>query len=124
WAFLSPALYDRERKAIVPALAVGLVLFLIGGAAGWIFVVPRGLVVLLGYFPDAFNLLITYDAYFSFVAAVVLGLGISFELPLVMVMLGVVGVMDARRYGAFRRYAIFFSAVAAALLSPGGDVFL
>lgn len=124
WAFLSPALYERERKAVIPALGIGLVLFLIGGAAGWVFVLPRGLSVLLGYFPDVFNTLITYDAYFSFTSAIVLGLGLSFELPLVMVMLGFLGVMNAKRYSQFRRFAILLSAVAAALLSPGGDVVL
>ncbi len=124
WAFLSPALYERERKAVIPALGIGLVLFLIGGAAGWIFVLPRGLSVLLGYFPDVFNTLITYDAYFSFSSAIVLGLGLSFELPLVMVMLGFLGVMSAKRYSQFRRFAILLSSIAAALLSPGGDVVL
>lgn len=124
WAFLSPALYERERKAVIPALVAGLVLFLIGGTAGWLFVLPRGLSVLLGYFPDVFNTLITYDAYFSFTAAIVLGLGLSFELPLVMVLLGFLGVMNAKRYGQFRRFAVLLSGVAAALLSPGGDVVL
>src|SRR5690606_19737772 len=75
WAFLSPALYDRERRALIPALVIGLLLFLTGATLGWIFVVPRGLSVLLGYFPGTFNTLITYDSYFSFVAAITLGLG-------------------------------------------------
>jgi sec-independent protein translocase protein TatC len=124
WAFLSPALYDRERRALVPALVIGLLLFLTGGTLGWIFVVPRGLSVLLGYFPGAFNTVITYDNYFSFVAAVTLGLGLAFELPLLMVLLGFLGVVDARRYRSFRRFAVLLSGVAAALLSPGGDLFL
>ncbi len=124
WAFLSPALYDRERRALIPALVIGLLLFLTGATLGWIFVVPRGLSVLLGYFPGTFNTLITYDSYFSFVAAITLGLGLAFELPLVMILLGVLGVVDARRYSAFRRFAVLLSAVAAAVLSPGGDVFL
>lgn len=124
WAFLSPALYERERKAMVPALLAGLVLFLLGAWVGWAYVVPKAIPVMLGFQPDAFNNNITYDFYFSFVLRLVLALGISAEVPLVMILLAALGIFDARRYNRFRRYAVLISCVGGALMSPGGDLFL
>jgi Tat protein translocase TatC len=122
WAFLSPALYARERKALIPAFAVGLVLFLLGAWLGWMFVLPRGLEVLLTTFPGTFQTFITFKSYFGFVIQILLALGLSFELPLLMVMLAFLGVVDARRFRAFRRYAIVLAFFAGALLSPGGEL--
>lgn len=124
WAFLSPALYARERKAMIPALFVGLLLFMCGVAAGWFFVLPKAIPIMLGFQPDAFNLSITYDRYFPFVIQILLALGISAEVPLVMILLAAIGIFDARRYNAFRRYAVLLAFVGGAFMSPGGDVFL
>ena len=49
WGFLSPALYEKERKALVPSLFVGLLLFLLGCAFAWVFVVPKAIAVLLTF---------------------------------------------------------------------------
>jgi len=121
--FLSPALYEREKKAIVPALLVGMLLFLTGGILGFVGIVPRALPVLLGVQAGVFENLITYEKYFGFVMQIVLALGISFELPLVMVLLAVLGVVTPAMLSRFRRHAIVLSFVAGAILSPGADVF-
>ena len=122
WAFLSPALYDREKKAMMPALAAGLVLFLFGGWLGWMYGVPISLKFLMTISQDDFVNQITFGAYFSFVIQVILAVGISFELPLIMTMLSWIGVMDAKRFSAFRRYAVLLNCIAGAILSPGTDV--
>ena len=93
WAFLAPALYAREKKALVPALFVGLLLFLAGAALAYVFVVPQALRVLFSFQTEAIRPIITYDAYFRFVLQVVLALGISFELPLVMIILAWLGIV-------------------------------
>lgn len=124
WAFLSPALYERERKAIIPSLTMGLGLFLLGGWVGWRYVLPRAIPIMLGFQAGSFNQFITYDSYFSFVLQIVLAFGISAEVPLVMILLSAVGVVDARQWNRLRRFAIVGSCIAGALLSPGGDVFL
>ncbi len=124
WAFLSPALYERERKAMIPALFVGLLLFIGGVAVGWYLVLPKAIPILLGFQPDVFNLNITYDRYFPFVIQVLLALGISAEVPLVMILMAALGIFDARRYNAFRRYAVLLAFIGGALMSPGGDVTL
>lgn len=123
WAFLSPALYAREKKAIVPALFAGLVLFLAGAALSFLFIVPQALRVLLSFQSGAFETLITFEKYYGFVLQVVLAMGLSAELPLLIIILAVLGVVTPPRLARFRRYAVVLAFVAGAVLSPGGDVF-
>ena len=122
WAFLAPALYSREKRALVPALFVGLVLFLIGAGAAYVFVVPQALRVLFSFQTEAIQPFITYDAYFDFVLQVVLALGLSFELPLVIVILAWLEVISPADLARFRRFAVVAAFVAGAILSPGTDL--
>ncbi|HEY9507789.1 MAG TPA: twin-arginine translocase subunit TatC, partial [Gemmatimonadales bacterium] len=122
WAFLAPALYEREKKALVPSLFVGLVLFLTGATLAYLFVVPQALRVLFSFQSEAIAPFITYDAWFGFVLQVVLALGLSFELPLVMVILSWLGVIGPGELHRFRRYAVVCSFIAGAVLSPGADL--
>ena len=122
WAFVAPALYGREKRAIVPSLFVGLGLFLTGSVVAWLFVVPKALAVLFSFQTEAIAPFITYDAYFDFVLQVVLSLGISFELPLVIIILAWLGVVTPAILHRFRRYAIVLACIAGALLSPGTDL--
>ncbi|MGH7512905.1 MAG: twin-arginine translocase subunit TatC [Gemmatimonadales bacterium] len=122
WAFLTPALYAREKRALVPSLFVGLVLFLIGAGVAYVFVVPQALRVLFSFQTEAIQPFITYDAYFDFVLQVVLALGLSFELPLIIVILAWLEVIGPEELSRFRRFAIVGACVAGALLSPGTDL--
>lgn len=122
WAFVAPALYDRERRVIVPSLLVGMLLFLAGGAFGYLVVVPQALRVLFSFQSEALATMITYDAYFGFVLQIVLALGLSCELPLLIIILALLGVATPARLNHFRRYAIVGAFVAGAFLSPGADV--
>ena len=122
WAFLAPALYEREKRALVPSLFVGLILFLTGAAVAYHFVVPQALRVLFSFQSEAISPFITYDAWFSFVLQIVLALGISFELPLVMIILSWLGVIGPGELHRFRRYAVVCSFIAGAVLSPGADL--
>ena len=122
WAFLAPALYAREKRALVPSLFVGLVLFLTGMTLAYIFVVPQALKVLFSFQTEAIAPFITYDAYFGFVLQVTLALGISFELPLVIIILSWLGVIGPSDLNRFRRFAVVLAFAAGAILSPGTDV--
>jgi Tat protein translocase TatC len=122
WAFVAPALYQREKRVVVPALFGGLVLFLAGAALAWVFVVPKALRVLFSFQTEAIAPFITYDAYFGFITQLVLALGISFELPLVMLLLAWVGVATPERLHRFRRFAVVLACIGGALLSPGADL--
>src|SRR3954454_3216187 len=122
WAFLAPALYAREKRALVPSLFVGLVLFLTGMVLAYLFVIPQALRVLFSFQTEAIAPFITYDAYFGFVLQVTLALGLSFELPLIIIILSWLGVVGPPELNRFRRYAIVLAFIAGAVLSPGADV--
>jgi Tat protein translocase TatC len=122
WAFLAPALYAREKRALVPSLFIGLLLFLTGVALAYLFVVPQALRVLFSFQTEAIAPFITYDKYFSFVMQVTLALGISFELPLVIIILSWLGVIGPSELNRFRRFAVVLAFIAGAVLSPGADL--
>ncbi len=118
WAFLSPALYDRERRALIPGLFVGLGLFVAGMAGGFLVIVPAALRLLLSIEPEALQTMITFGYYFSFVTQLSLAMGASFELPLLMILLTWLGVVTPDKLRRFRRYALVFAALLGALLTP------
>ncbi|HEU4698146.1 MAG TPA: twin-arginine translocase subunit TatC [Gemmatimonadales bacterium] len=122
WAFTAPALYEREKRALVPALFIGLALFLTGGTLGYLYVVPQALRVLFSFQSEAIAPMVTYDAYFDFILQIVLALGISFELPLVIVILAGLGVVTPVMLHRFRRFAVVGACVMGAVLSPGTDL--
>src|SRR6478736_1323283 len=67
WGFLSPALYLRERRIVVPALSVGVGLFLTGAVLAFVFVVPQALSVLFSFQTESLATMITFEKYFEFV---------------------------------------------------------
>jgi len=122
WAFLSPALYSREKRAVVPALGAGLVLFCAGGAFAFVVILPQALPILFSFQSEGLEILITFEKYFGFVVQLVLAMGLCFEIPLVMMMLAALGVVTPGGLNHFRRYAIVLAAIAGAVLSPGTDI--
>ncbi|MBW8772108.1 MAG: twin-arginine translocase subunit TatC, partial [Gemmatimonadetes bacterium] len=123
WGFLSPALYLRERKIVVPALSVGVGLFLLGAVLAFVFVVPQVLTVLFSFQTESLATMITFEKYFDFVVQLMVAMGISFELPLVIIILASFGLVTPAALSRFRRVAIILSMIAGAVLSPGTDVF-
>lgn len=118
WAFLSPALYAREKRALIPGLVVGLFLFLVGAAGGFLVIVPAALRILLSIEPDTLQTMITFGFYFSFVTQLSLAMGASFELPLLLMLLTWLGVVTPAKLRRFRRFALVLAALLGALLTP------
>ena len=120
WAFVAPALHARERRyAIVFGVSGGL---LFGAGAGLAYLVIReGLTVLLGFGGDATVAALSPESYFSFLIAMLIIFGVSFELPLLLIMLNLAGVLTGERLATARRYAIFGLVVFAGLVVPGND---
>ena len=118
WAFLSPALYHREKRLILPSLAVGVVLFLAGAIACYQWLLPAALKVLLGFQRDDLTAMITIDRYFGMAVPFVIGCGIVAELPLVVTILAALGIVTPQFLGRQRRYAVVIAAFLAALLTP------
>ena len=118
WAFLSPALYQREKRLIVPSLSVGVVLFLAGAFACYEWLLPAALKVLLGFQRQDLAPMITIDRYFGMAVPFIVGCGLIAELPLVVTILAALGIVTPQFLARQRRYAIVVSAFLAALLTP------
>ncbi|MFQ6045315.1 MAG: twin-arginine translocase subunit TatC [Gemmatimonadales bacterium] len=118
WAFVAPALYEHERRTIVPALIAGLGLFLVGGAMAYLWVLPAVLGILFSFQYEYLEFIITADAYFSFATQLILAFGLLFELPLVMVLLASLDLISAKAFAKQRPIALVIAAIAAAMLTP------
>src|SRR2546425_12544313 len=76
WAFLAPALYDRKKRLIVPALSVGVLLFLTGAGVAYQWVLPHVLSMLFSFQQQAFAPIITAGEYFGFAARFMIAIGL------------------------------------------------
>jgi Tat protein translocase TatC len=122
WGFLSPALYDREKRLVVPALLAGTLMFTVGAAFGFMVLLPQSLPILFSFQSEGLENLITFSEYFSFVVQLCLAMGIAFEIPLLIMLLTALGVVSPATLNRFRRFAVVLAAVAGAVLSPGTDI--
>ncbi|HXJ31336.1 MAG TPA: twin-arginine translocase subunit TatC, partial [Gemmatimonadales bacterium] len=118
WAFLAPALYERERRLVIPALVVGMLLFLAGAAAGYFLALPHALSFLLGFQNQALQPIITADRYFAFAAQVIVAMGAVTELPLVIIILTSLGLVTPAGLRRNRRFALLGAGALAAFLAP------
>jgi sec-independent protein translocase protein TatC len=118
WAFLAPALFEHEKKAVVPAVIGGFLLFLLGVAMAYFLVLPLALQFLLNFQTQALAPIITIGEYLRFATRLILAFGIIFELPLVCLMLSALGLIDAGSLRKFRRHAIVAVSMLSALLTP------
>ncbi|MEZ5126038.1 MAG: twin-arginine translocase subunit TatC [Thermoleophilia bacterium] len=123
WAFVGPAFTSTEKRYFYPVVIATAALFLIGVAFGYLIVLPKGLTFLLSFGGTTFNVQNRANEYFTFVALFILAFGAIFEMPVILVLLAKVGVIDDKFLRRHRRYAIVINALAAALLTPGQDVF-
>ena len=120
WAFVTPALYSKERKYAIIFVSCGGVLFALGAVLAYV-VIREGLTVLLGFGGDATIAALSPDSYFSFLIAMLIIFGVSFELPLLLIMLNQIGMVSGAKLAKWRRYSIFGMVVFAGLVVPGND---
>jgi len=122
WAFLAPALKKHERRVGLGVLFSGLVLFVSGAALAYFVVVPLALPWLFGFAGPSLVPLITAEDYFSFIFAMVLTFGVSFELPIVILALAALGIVTPMFLTKYRRHAIVLIVIVGAFLTPGDMV--
>lgn len=119
WAFLSPALLPSEKRAIVPSLYFGLVLFLAGVAMAYFIALPVTLEFTMGFQREALEPAIEVNAYLGVVIRLLLAFGLVFELPVVILALTYLGLVTPEFLAEKRRHAIALITVVAALITPG-----
>lgn len=120
WSFTAPALRPHERKYAVPATVIGIGLFLTGVAVGFV-TLRYPINWLLGFDDGRFVHIITADNYFTFVAFFLLAFGITFELPLVLTFLALIGVVSSEWLRARRAYIVVGLWIVSCFVTPGAD---
>jgi sec-independent protein translocase protein TatC len=121
WLFIAPGMYANEKRYVVPFMTATIVLFLSGAWFGYHWVFPGALKVLIGGFGKNFNPVLTIEDYTNFFLAVILGLGVTFELPILIFFLALFGIVDAKFLVQHIRYAILAIFIIAAIICPTPD---
>jgi sec-independent protein translocase protein TatC len=121
WRFIAPGLYKHERRYLLPFLFFGSAFFLAGGAFAYYVAFPLAAQFLLEM-GKAFDPVITIERYFGFQMTIILGLGLMFELPIVIFILSSVGLVTPRFLMKHFRYAVVIIFIVAAIITPTSDV--
>ena len=121
WLFIAPGLYQTEKRFVVPFMTATISLFLLGAAFGYYFVLPGAMKILVLGFGHNFTSMVTIEDYSSFFLSIILGLGISFELPILIFFLALFGLVSPRFLWRNIRYAILAVFVVAAIICPSPD---
>lgn len=120
WKFVSPGLYRNEKAIAGMFIAFGTFFFVCGGAFGYYVAVPYSAQWLLQLGSD-FKAALTLTAAFRFLSRVILGMGVVFELPVLILFLARLGIVTPRWLMGYFRHAVVLIAIAAAVITPTGD---
>ncbi len=122
WRFIAPGLYRREKKYAVPFVAVSVVLFALGAAlAYWSLPRALGFLATIGG-PDLVSLF-SPQRYLGFVVKMMVGFGIAFQFPIVLIGLQALGIVENRTLRRVRSYSVVGIVVLVAVITPSGDPF-
>lgn len=121
WAFVAPGLYRDEKRYVVPFMFFSVGLFLAGGYFGYRIVYPAALDFLIGY-GQQFSPMITIGEYTDLFLTIIIGLGIIFELPILVFFLALMGVVNASFMWKNLRYSILVIFILAAIVTPTTDI--
>jgi sec-independent protein translocase protein TatC len=118
WAFVAPGLYEHEKKLALPLIVASTVLFFIGVAFCYFFVFGKVFAFIHDFAPKSITPAPDIEAYFSFVITMFLAFGITFEIPIVVIVLVRMGIVSVEKLRDARPYVIVGAFVVAAVVTP------
>ena len=118
WAFVAPGLYQHEKRLAVPVIVSSVVFFAIGMAFAYYVVFPVAFGFFASYAPAGVQMMTDIDKYLSFVLTMFIAFGLTFETPVVVVVLVRLGIVSLEKLRAARGYVIVGAFVIAAIFTP------
>jgi len=118
WMFVAPGLYDNEKKMVVPFVASATIMFLMGASFAYYVVVPFGFEFLVNFGNTIVTVTPRIGEYVGFFTKIMVGFGISFELPVITFFFAVLGLVTDESLKSFFKYAVIIIFIVASLLTP------
>ncbi len=118
WAFVAPGLYQHERKLALPVIVSSFLFFLIGMAFAYFMVFPIAFGFFAGYTPAGVTMMTDIDKYLSFVLTMFIAFGITFETPVIVIVLVRLGVVSLEKLRSIRPYVIVGAFIVGAIFTP------
>ena len=122
WAFIVPALSKGEKKVTFMVVPTAVVLFVVGVLFSYYLVLPMAIQFFIGFGTDELQPLFSIGQYIDFVIAFILPFGITYELPLILIALGVLGILSSDRLREYRKMFILLAFIIGAAISPTPDM--
>ena len=123
WMFVAPGLYRRERKKILPFVLAATAFFIGGAVFCYKIILPPAFEFLINTAGPDIKPVLMMDEQLSLVMMMVLAFGIIFELPLILTLFAMMGIVDHKFLSKYRRHAIVANVIIAAIVTPTGDPF-
>lgn len=120
--FVGPALSKHQRLVMIPITIISYGLFVFGMVFAYTLLLPVGLTFLIGFRPPGIEPMISIDNYIGFSATLIFSTGLMFQLPVLMLLLSLFGILRRSRLSSQRRYVFFASFVVAAVITPSVDI--
>ena len=118
WAFVAPGLYAHEKRLVLPLIVSSTVLFFVGMAFCYFFVFGAVFEFINRWAPKSISVAPDIEAYFNFVMGMFLAFGLAFEIPVIVVVLAITGLVSVEQLREWRGYVIVAIFVVAAVVTP------
>lgn len=118
WAFVAPGLYNHEKKLILPLVVSSIILFLVGMSFAYFAVFPVVFGFMSSVTPEGVSMMTDIDKYLSFVLGMFIAFGVTFEVPIVVILLHRMGIVTLEQLREGRPYVIVGAFVVAAVVTP------
>lgn len=118
WGFVAPGLYAHEKKLAIPLLAASVILFFLGMAFAYFAFFPMVFGFMSNFAPTGVAWMTDIEKYFSFVLTMFMAFGVTFEVPIIVILLVKIGVVDVAKLREWRPYVIVGAFVVGAIFTP------